>query len=99
MVKIAACDAPDSAFIDIVESNNVSKELWINFEPPVNWTLAFSLSDLKLYKFDNPVSWLLNTFQTFKPKTFDCPFISVVWFNVVKPLTFNDDDNVVFFLT
>ncbi len=40
---------------DIEESNNVSRGLWINIDVPVNLKIELELSDLKLYKVDNPV--------------------------------------------
>ncbi len=56
---------------------------------PDIWTIAFSLSDLKLYKVDNPVSWIFNVSKTFKPEIFNTPLIFVSLFNVVNPVRFN----------
>jgi hypothetical protein len=56
---------------------------------------AFSLSDLKLFKVDNPVPYEFNVSNTFKPDIYNDPFIFVVLSKLVNPLTFNDDTNVV----
>ncbi len=61
--------------LDIAESNIVSKGLRTNIDGRLNLTIAFELSDPKLYEVDNPDSWLFNTFKTFKPDIFNGPFI------------------------
>jgi hypothetical protein len=48
-------------------------------------------------KVDKLVPNEFNVDNTFKPEIFNDPFIFVVLFNVVKPLTLNDDNIVVLF--
>ncbi len=59
---------------------------------------ASGLSDLKLHNVDNPAPCVFNVSDTFKPDIYNEALIFVSLPKVVKPLTFNDDNNVVYYL-
>ena len=72
----------------------------LNLDKSVVWLFTiYNVFKVSSNNIDKSVLKWFNVCNTFKPETFNCPFILVVVFNVTKPLTFNDDNNVVLFLT
>jgi hypothetical protein len=58
---------------------------------------AFWFCEVELFKIDKLALYDFNVSNIFKQEIYNAPFIFVVLSKLVNPLTFNEDNNVVFF--